>query len=112
MSKQGNTKDRNMNNLPNLQYDFNLKYFGEFNLSVPRMYVHFLFCSGLIFSSYLLLRGAYSIFRRIANYLRSKFTSPKYLESENKQNSEHPRYYAVINGCSNKAGQAFTKHLF
>lgn len=95
-----------------LHFNFTAPYLGPVHLSIPHIYMNFLFYSGLCFSSYLLLRGTYGIFRRVYNYIKSRLYSPRYLNCHSTESSEFPRYYAVINGCANKVGSAFTDYLF
>ena len=64
----------------NLHYSFTGPFGNQIYLSLPSMYMKFLIYSGFGFSSYLLLKGTFSVFKSLYNYLKSKLFSPRYLE--------------------------------
>ncbi|CDW86984.1 UNKNOWN [Stylonychia lemnae] len=92
--------------------DKQLPLLGRVNFSVSKLYFQFLFYLGLASSSYFLFKGTQTLGKWFIDYVRSCYNSKKFLASKiEKQNSEYERYYAVIYGAGNRAGNAFAHYL-
>ena len=50
--------------------------------SLPHIYMHYLFYTGFIYSSYLILKSTWNIFGSIYYKFKSYFNANKYLNSE------------------------------
>eukprot|EP00347_Sterkiella_histriomuscorum_P019780 403340320 len=95
-----------------LSFDKTLPLLGRTQFSVSRVFFQFLFYLGLASSAYFIFRGIYKSGRWLIDWIKSMFNANKYLNSSNeKTNSPHKKYYAVIYGTGNIAGFAYSHYL-
>ena len=97
---------------PHLKLDlkFPLPYFGTQTISIPQSMLKFTFYLGMATTLYYTLKFTYRSVSWFWTYFKSFFNAKKYLKSQTSEDASR-RYYAIIYGAANRAGNSFAHYL-
>ena len=95
--------------ISNLTFNIPNPFGSPIPFSLPSLSIKVLFYMGLLSTSYYFMRFCYQAYKSANVTLRSLFNQNKYLDNEYSDNS---KYYAVIYGVANRAGNAYAKFLY